>query len=53
MLDTPGQRRYNHSMDKDNLKMGSANDIVGAVFFLLCDAPDYMVGQSIDLFKTV
>lgn len=53
MLDTPGQRRYNHAMDKDDLKMGSANDIVGAVFFLLCDAPDYMVGQSIDLFKTV
>lgn len=53
IVDTPGQRVYNHSVGKDDIKMGSAADVAKAIVYLLCDAPAVMTGQSIDLFTTV
>ena len=53
IVDTPGQRVYNHSVGQDNVAMGSAADVAKAIIYLLCDAPDVMTGQSIDLFTTV
>lgn len=53
MVDTPGQRVYNHNVDQDNAKMGSAADVAKAIRYLLCDAPDVMTGQVLDLFPTV
>ena len=53
IVDTPGQREYNHSVGQDDIKMGSAADVAKAIVYLLCDAPDVMTGQSIDLFTTV
>ncbi len=53
IVDTPGQRVYNHSVGQDNVKMGSAADVAKAIVYLLCDAPPVMTGQSIDLFTTV
>lgn len=53
IVDTPGQRAYNHSVGQDNIKMGSAADVAKAIIYLLCDAPPVMTGQSIDLFTTV
>lgn len=53
IVDTPGQRVYNHSVGQDDVAMGSAADVAKAIIYLLCDAPDVMTGQSIDLFTTV
>lgn len=53
IVDTPGQRVYNHSVGQDGVPMGSAADVAKAIVYLLCDAPDVMTGQSIDLFTTV
>lgn len=53
IVDTPGQRAYNHSVGQDDIAMGSAADVAKAIMYLLCDAPDVMTGQSIDLFTTV
>lgn len=53
IVDTPGQRVYNHSVGQDGIKMGSAADVAKAILYLLCDAPPVMTGQSIDLFTTV
>lgn len=53
IVDTPGQRAYNHSVGQDDIAMGSAADVAKAIIYLLCDAPDVMTGQSIDLFTTV
>lgn len=53
MVDTPGQRVYNHNVGQDNAKMGSAADVAKAIRYLLCDAPDVMTGQVLDLFPTV
>ena len=53
IVDTPGQRVYNHSVGQDDIKMGSAADVAKAILYLLCDAPQVMTGQSIDLFTTV
>ena len=33
--------------------MGSADDVARAIVYLLCDAPDVMTGQCIDLFTTL
>lgn len=52
IVDTPGQRVYNHSVGQDDVKMGSAEDVANAILYLLCDAPDVMTGQCIDLFTT-
>ncbi len=53
IVDTPGQRVYNHSVGQDDIPMGSAADVAKAILYLLCDAPKVMTGQSIDLFTTV
>ena len=53
IVDTPGQRVYNHSVGQDDIKMGSAADVAKAILYLLCDAPQVMTGQSIDLFTPV
>ncbi len=53
ILDTPGQRIYNHSVGQDGAVMGSADCMGKAVLYLVCDAPDSMTGQSLDLFTTV
>lgn len=53
ILDTPGQRKYNQSVNQDNIEMGNTDAVVKAVLYLLCDAPKTMIGQSLDLFKTV
>lgn len=53
ITDTPGQRRYNSSVGQDGIAMADAESVVRAVLYLLCDAPPNMVGQSLDLFKTV
>ncbi len=53
IVDTPGQRVYNHSVRQDGVPMGSAADVAKAILYLLCDAPPVMTGQSIDLFTTV
>ncbi len=53
IVDTPGQRTYNHSVGQDGVPMGSAADVAKAIRYLLCDAPPVMTGQSIDLFTTV
>ncbi len=53
ILDTPGQRVYNHSVDQDDIQMGSAECMGKAALYLLCDAPDVMTGQVLDLFTTL
>ena len=53
IVDTPGQRVYNHNVGQDDIKMGSAQDVAKAILYLLCDSPAVMTGQSIDLFTTV
>lgn len=50
MVDTPGQRAYNHSVGQDDAKMGAPESIAKAALYLLCDAPQIMTGQSMDLF---
>lgn len=53
IVDTPGQRVYNHSVGQDGVKMGSAEDVAKAIMYLLCDSPAVMTGQSVDLFTTL
>lgn len=53
MVDTPGQRVYNHNVGQDDAKMGNAASVAHAIMYLLCDAPDVMTGQVLDLFTTV
>ncbi|MDD2981370.1 MAG: SDR family NAD(P)-dependent oxidoreductase [Hespellia sp.] len=53
ILDTPGQRVYNHSVGQDDVKMGSADSVAKAAMYLLCDAPDVMTGQVLDLWTTL
>lgn len=53
ILDTPGQRQYNHSVGQDDVKMGTPDSVAKAALYLLCDAPPIMTGQSIDLFTTL
>lgn len=53
ILDTPGQRKYNKSVDQENVHMGTTDAVVKAVLYLLCDAPKTMIGQSLDLFRTI
>lgn len=53
ILDTPGQRVYNHSVGQDDASMGNAADVAKAVLYLICDSPANMAGQSLDLFTTV
>ncbi len=53
MVDTPGQRTYNHNVDQDDAVMGDPKDVAKAILYLLCDTPEVMTGQVIDLFTTV
>ncbi len=53
IVDTPGQRVYNHNVGQDDVKMGSASSVADAILYLLCDAPQVMTGQVLDLFTTV
>lgn len=53
IVDTPGQRVYNHNVGQDDVKMGSAASVASAIMYLLCDAPQVMTGQVLDLFTTV
>ncbi|MCI9217404.1 MAG: SDR family oxidoreductase [Dorea sp.] len=53
IVDTPGQRVYNHNVGQDDIKMGSAVSVARAIMYLLCDAPQVMTGQVLDLFTTV
>jgi 3-oxoacyl-[acyl-carrier protein] reductase/2-hydroxycyclohexanecarboxyl-CoA dehydrogenase len=53
ILDTPGQRVYNHSVGQDDVKMGSASAVAKAAIYLICDSPDVMTGQTMDLFTTL
>lgn len=53
IVDTPGQRVYNHNVGQDDVKMGSAGSVASAIIYLLCDAPQVMTGQVLDLFTTV
>ena len=53
LVDTPGQRVYNHNVGQDDVKMGSAADVAKAILYLLCDAPPVMTGQVMDLFTTL
>lgn len=53
IVDTPGQRVYNHNVGQDDVKMGSASSVAKAILYLLCEAPPVMTGQVIDLFTTV
>ena len=53
VVDTPGQRVYNHSVGQDGCPMGSSKDVAKAIIYLLADSPAVMTGQSIDLFTTV
>ena len=53
IVDTPGQRVYNHSVGQDNIRMGESGDIAKAIRYLLEDSPACMTGQVMDLFTTV
>lgn len=53
IVDTPGQRVYNHSVGQDDIAMGSASDVAKGILYLLCDTPAVMTGQVIDMFTTV
>lgn len=53
ILDTPGQRVYNHSVGQDQIPMGNAADVAKAALYLICDSPANMTGQCLDLFTTV
>ena len=53
IVDTPGQRVYNHSVGQDGCPMGSSKDVAKAIIYLLADSPAVMTGQSVDLFTTV
>lgn len=53
IVDTPGQRVYNHNVGQDDVKMGSAADVAKGIVYLLCDTPPVMTGQVIDMFTTL
>lgn len=53
IVDTPGQRVYNHNVGQDDIKMGTSQSVADAIRYLLCDAPPVMTGQVIDLFTTI
>ena len=48
IVDTPGQRVYNHSVGQDGCPMGSSKDVAKAIIYLLADSPAVMTGQSVD-----
>ena len=53
MVDTPGQRDYNHSVGQDDAIMGSSKEVAKGIVYLLADSPAPMTGQVIDMFTTL
>ncbi len=53
MIDTPGQRAYNHNVGQDNAVMGSAAAVAKGILYLLADSPAEMTGQVIDMYTTL
>ena len=54
IVDTPGQRVYNHSVGTGRPPDGKLKKMLQkAIIYLLADSPAVMTGQSIDLFTTV
>ena len=52
IVDTPGQRVYNHSVDRTAAD-GKLKRCCKSNHLLLADSPAVMTGQSVDLFTTV
>ena len=53
IVDTPGQRVYNHNVGQDDAVMGSSAAVAKGIVYLLADSPAEMTGQVIDMFTTV
>lgn len=53
IVDTPGQRTYNHNVGQDDAVMGSSAAVAKGILYLLTDSPKEMTGQVLDLFTTV
>lgn len=53
IVDTPGQRVYNHNVGQDDAVMGSSAAVAKGIVYLLCDSPAEMTGQVIDMFTTL
>lgn len=53
IVDTPGQRVYNHNVGQDDAVMGSSAAVAKGIIYLLTDSPAEMTGQVIDMFTTV
>lgn len=53
IVDTPGQRAYNHNVGQDDAVMGSSAAVAKGILYLLADSPAEMTGQVLDLFTTV
>ncbi len=53
IVDTPGQRTYNHNVGQDDAVMGSSAAVAKGIIYLLTDSPAEMTGQVIDMYTTV
>lgn len=53
IVDTPGQRIYNHNVGQDDAVMGSSAAVAKGILYLLADSPAEMTGQVLDLYTTV
>ena len=53
IVDTPGQRTYNHNVGQDDAVMGSSASVAKGIVYLLADSPAEMTGQVIDMYTTV
>ena len=53
IVDTPGQRVYNHNVGQDDAIMGSSDAVAKGILYLLADSPKEMTGQVLDMFTTV
>lgn len=53
IVDTPGQRAYNHNVGQDDAVMGSSAAVAKGIVYLLTDSPAEMTGQVIDMYTTV
>ncbi len=53
IVDTPGQRVYNHNVGQDDAVMGSSEAVAKGILYLLADSPREMTGQVLDMFTTV
>ena len=45
IVDTPGQRTYNHNVGQDDAVMGSSAAVAKGILYLLADSPAEMTGQ--------